>query len=72
MTGGAHKNEKHRNALKTIQMVQKAIVLFDDVVTSGSKMCGSKLALEAEGINVIGMIAGAEFVAKGQRSDASR
>ncbi|TAX10758.1 hypothetical protein ELI07_15235 [Rhizobium leguminosarum] len=74
--GKAHKGEKlrdadaHRSALKVMRVIDRPIVLFDDVITSGSQMYGSKLMLEAAGMNVVGMFAVAEVLDRGERSDA--
>ncbi len=74
--GKSHKGEKardadaHRDALKVMRVIDKPIVLFDDVVTSGSQLYGAKLALEAKGMNVVGMVAVAEVLNKGERSDS--
>ncbi|MGO8503235.1 hypothetical protein AB9F35_17285 [Rhizobium leguminosarum] len=75
--GKAHKGEKardadaHADALKVVRVIDRPIVLFDDVVTSGSQMYGAKLALEAKGMRVVGMIAVAEVLKKGERSDSA-
>ncbi|MGO4133226.1 hypothetical protein ACEQ6A_01545 [Rhizobium brockwellii] len=74
--GKAHKNERardpdaHKAALKVMRRTEKPIILFDDVVTSGSQLYGSQLALEAEGMSVIGMVAVAEVLDRGLRSDS--
>lgn len=76
VVGMAHKGERgrsadaHKAALRVMRTTHQKIVLFDDVVTSGSQMYGSKLALEAAGMEVAGMIAVAEVVNQGVRSDA--
>jgi predicted amidophosphoribosyltransferase len=74
--GKAHKGERprdadaHKNALKVMRQIDKPIVLFDDVVTSGSQLYGAKLALEECGMTVVGMYAVAEVVNNGERSDS--
>ncbi|MBP1856868.1 phosphoribosyltransferase [Rhizobium herbae] len=75
VVGMAHKNERsrsaaaHKAALRVMRTTDQPIVLFDDVVTSGSQMLGSKLALEEAGMKVAGMISIFEVVNQGIRSD---
>lgn len=73
--GQAHKGERsrdvdaHKGQMRLTAKSQKPIVLFDDVVTSGSQLAAAKLLLEEEGMAVIGMLAVAEVVNQGERSD---
>lgn len=61
--------DQHLRNLRVCKAVEKGVILLDDVVTSGSQMYASKIALEDRGAEVRGMIAFAEVVGQGQRSD---
>lgn len=73
--GMAHKGERprdvdaHKGQMKLVGTTPVPIVLFDDVVTSGSQLCAAKALIEADGMRVLGMVAVAEVVAQGERSD---
>jgi hypothetical protein len=74
--GMAHKGERarsareHKDKLRMLRRTQRPIILFDDVVTSGSQMYAAKSLLEESAMYVAGMVAFAEVVNNGVRSDA--
>ncbi len=61
--GQAHKNEKRRDVDQYISNLivssntAKSVVLFDDVITSGSQLASAKIVLEDAGITVVGLYA---------------
>lgn len=73
--GRAHKGERSRSVdahignLRAMRRVDKPVVIFDDVVTSGSQMVASKSILQDRDMDVTGMLAFAEVIGNGERSD---
>ncbi|RVG92107.1 phosphoribosyltransferase [Sinorhizobium meliloti] len=73
--GMAHKGERtrsvdaHKGQMKVMSTTNLPIVIFDDVVTSGSQLCAAQALLEGAGMTVAGMLAVAEVVNQGERSD---
>lgn len=57
--GAAHKNQKARHCdshianLKVIAKSRREVILFDDVVTTGSQLVASKIKLEAEAFKIV-------------------
>lgn len=76
VVGQTHKGERlrdvdqHKSLMRIAAKTDKPIVLFDDVVTSGSQLAAAKLLLSENGMVVVGMLAIAEVVNQGERSDA--
>lgn len=74
--GKAHKNERRRDvdshmaALRIKQGCPKDVIIFDDVVTSGSQICAAKLKLEEAGFNVRALYAIFDVIDEGERGSA--
>jgi len=73
--GKAHKNERARDVenhiynMKLMRRPAQKVVLFDDVVTTGSQLFAAKELLEAANVDVAGMLTFVEVVGMGSRSD---
>jgi len=74
--GKAHKKERrrdvdqHLDALRVKPGCGKRVILFDDVVTSGSQLCAAKIKLEEAGYDVVGMYAILDVLDEGERGTA--
>ncbi|KAB2799231.1 phosphoribosyltransferase [Brucella anthropi] len=74
--GQAHKNEKRRDVDQYISNLivsaktTKPIVLFDDVITSGSQLASAKIALEEAGLTVVGLYAVMDVLDENVRGSA--
>ncbi|WP_187967890.1 hypothetical protein [Aquibium microcysteis] len=71
--GKAHRNERRRNVETHIGMLRvnpkspKDVVVFDDVLTSGSQLCAAKIKLEDAGFNVLALYAVFDVLDDGER-----
>ncbi|MES0098514.1 phosphoribosyltransferase [Mesorhizobium sp. M0019] len=74
--GKAHLKQRARNVdehmgrLAIIGKPDRKIVLFDDIVTSGSQMCAAKLKLEEAGFEVAGCYTVLDVLDGGERGTA--
>lgn len=74
--GQAHRNERrrdvdaHMSALRIKPGCQKDVIIFDDVVTSGSQLCAAKLKMEEAGFNVRALYAIFDVLDEGERGSA--
>ncbi len=74
--GKAHKKERRRDvdahmaALRIMTDCPRDVIVFDDVVTSGSQLCAAKLKLEEAGFNVLALYAIFDVIDEGERGSA--
>ncbi|MER9125439.1 phosphoribosyltransferase [Mesorhizobium sp. M0959] len=62
--------DEHMRGIAIVGKPDRKIVLFDDMVTSGSQMCAAKLKLEETGLEVAGCYAVLDVLDEGQRGTA--